>query len=339
MDDRDHPDTNVFQLRRKDDPGEEERRRIASTIFAEGDEVGPFSRRNLVLPKPAADDKDESEPGNVDESEPRADAYFEQLQEARAAERAALATPERDEETTAYFERLGRQSPAEMAQAGDAPSAEGTLPGSARLPAEAASTGRRTLSIRSRVHGLAAPARWSTHRVRLLFGPGTLRLARPAVLAVLAVPVVAGVAVATMLATTSDHGSSASRQALRGRARTSGQRVSLAGPVKLARIGHSKVRRDRAARHRTRTRPARHAARSKAHIVLASDRTTAPVTSTSNAAPTTSNEGGSSVAAPQYSSPPPSSSSSSTASTSSGSSKRPAFGSNGVLGPGTSPNS
>jgi hypothetical protein len=43
MDDRDHPNTNVVQIRRKDDPGEEERRRIAETIFAEED-VGTFSR-------------------------------------------------------------------------------------------------------------------------------------------------------------------------------------------------------------------------------------------------------------------------------------------------------
>jgi len=134
MDDRDQPDINVVQLRRKDDPGEEERKRIASTIFAEED-VGTFSRGNLVAPKRPPEDQEEAAPGE--------DAYLEQLQEARAAEHAQAATRERDAETTAYFERLGRQSPAEMAQAVDPPSAEGTLPGSARLPAEASSTSRR----------------------------------------------------------------------------------------------------------------------------------------------------------------------------------------------------
>jgi hypothetical protein len=330
MDDREPPDTNVFQLRRKDDPGEEERRRIASTIFAEED-VGTFSRGNLVAPKRPSEDEEEAAEGG--------DAYLEQLQEARAAEHAEAATRARDAETTAYFERLGRQSPAEMAQAGDLPSADGSLPGSARLPAEASSAGRRTLAIRSGVHGLARPARWSAHRVRLLFSAGMLRLARPTVLAALAVPVVAGVAVAAIMATTSYHRSSASRLALRIRTGTSSHRVSLAGSVKPASIGHAKVPHERVARRRPHTRAARHAPKSKTHIVLASDRTTAPVTTTSTSAPTTSDQSGSSVAAPQYSSSHASSSSGSSASTSSGGGHRPAFGSNGVLGPGTSPNS
>lgn len=330
MDDRDHPDTNVFHLRRKDEPGEEERRRIASTIFAEEDEVGPFSRGNLVAPKPRPDDREEAGQG--------ADAYFDQLQQERAAVGAAGSTSERDSETTAYFERLGRQSPAEMAQAVDTPPDEGALPGSARLPAEAPSAGR-ALAIRSRVHGLAAPARWSARRVRLLFCAHAWRLGRPAVLAVLAVPVIAGVAVATMIATASDQGSSASRLALQGRTHPASQHVSLAGPVKPTMIGHAKVRRDRTVRRHPRARLARHAARSKTRVVLAADRTSGTATPTSTSASTTSDTGGSSAAAPQYSSPPASSGSSSSASTSSGSTSRPAFGSNGVLGPGTSPNS
>lgn len=331
MDDRDHPDTNVFHLRRKDEPGEEERRRIASTIFAEEDEVGPFSRGNLVAPKPRPDDREEAGHG--------ADAYFDQLQQERAAVRAAGSTRERDSETTAYFERLGRQSPAEMAQAVDTPPDEGALPGSARLPAEAPSAGGRALAIRSRVHGLAAAARWSARRASLLFGAQALRLGRPAVLAVLAVPVIAGVAVATMIATASDQRSSASQLTPQGRTHTAGQQVALAGPIKPTMIEHANVRRDRTVRRHPRARLARHAARSKTHVVLAADRTSGTATPTSTAAPTTSGQGGSSETASQYSSPPASSGSSSSASGGSGGGSRPAFGSNGVLGPGTSPNS
>jgi len=50
MDNRKPPDTNVVQLRRNGDPSDEERQRLASTIFAEQDEIGTFSRGNLVPP-------------------------------------------------------------------------------------------------------------------------------------------------------------------------------------------------------------------------------------------------------------------------------------------------
>ena len=52
MDNRKPPDTNVVQLRRDGDPSDEERQRLASTIFAEQDEIGTFSRGNLVPPAP-----------------------------------------------------------------------------------------------------------------------------------------------------------------------------------------------------------------------------------------------------------------------------------------------
>lgn len=47
MDNRKLPDTNVVRLRRNGDPSNEERQRLASTIFAEQDEVGTFSRGNF----------------------------------------------------------------------------------------------------------------------------------------------------------------------------------------------------------------------------------------------------------------------------------------------------
>ena len=56
MDGRDQPDTNVVQIRRRGDPSEAERRRLASTIFAEPDDVATFSRGNLVPPRPNSRD-------------------------------------------------------------------------------------------------------------------------------------------------------------------------------------------------------------------------------------------------------------------------------------------
>ena len=73
MDDRKPPDTNVVRLRRNGNPSDEERQRLASTIFAEQDEVGTFSRGNLVPPARAT-------PPPSDEPSPAADPFFEQFQ-------------------------------------------------------------------------------------------------------------------------------------------------------------------------------------------------------------------------------------------------------------------
>ena len=63
MDDRTRPDTNVVLLRRKGDPSEAERERVASTIFAEPDDIATFSRGNLVPPRPdTRDDAEEAAP-------------------------------------------------------------------------------------------------------------------------------------------------------------------------------------------------------------------------------------------------------------------------------------
>jgi len=71
MDDRKPPDTNVVRLRRSGDPSDEERQRLASTIFAPQDEVGTFSRGNLVPPAPSAPP--------ASNKPPAADPFFEQL--------------------------------------------------------------------------------------------------------------------------------------------------------------------------------------------------------------------------------------------------------------------
>jgi hypothetical protein len=72
MDSGEPPETNVVRLRRDGDLTDEERRRLASTIFAEQDEVGTFSRGNLVPPKPA------TPPTSEDSS--ALDPFFEKLQ-------------------------------------------------------------------------------------------------------------------------------------------------------------------------------------------------------------------------------------------------------------------
>jgi hypothetical protein len=74
MDDRTRPDTNVVLLRRKGEPSEAERERVASTIFAEPDDIATFSRGNLVPPPP--DTRDDAE-----EPAPSSDPFFDRLQE------------------------------------------------------------------------------------------------------------------------------------------------------------------------------------------------------------------------------------------------------------------
>lgn len=80
MDDRDHPDTNVVRLRGKGDPGDAERKRLASKIFAEEDDVGTFSRGNLVPPPKSAGREPEA-------STPVPDPFFDRLQRGRTGER------------------------------------------------------------------------------------------------------------------------------------------------------------------------------------------------------------------------------------------------------------
>jgi hypothetical protein len=71
MDDRKPPESNVVRLRRDGEPDKEERRRLARTIFASEDDVGTFSRGNLLLPPKAP-------PHEEPPAEP--DPFFEQLQ-------------------------------------------------------------------------------------------------------------------------------------------------------------------------------------------------------------------------------------------------------------------
>jgi hypothetical protein len=105
MDGRDQPDTNVVRIRRSGDPSEAERRRLASTIFAEEDDVGTFSRGNLVPPPT----DHPTEPRDDDRAN-AADPYFERLQRTRGGHRQIATAARSDSETIAYFDRLARQT-------------------------------------------------------------------------------------------------------------------------------------------------------------------------------------------------------------------------------------
>ena len=195
MDGRDQTDTNVVRIRRKGDPSEAERRRLASTIFAEQDDVGTFSRGNLVPPPtdhPAEPPDDDQAP---------ADPYFESLQRTRGGHGHG-ATPARpDSETTAYFDQLTTQSAAEMASSVDAPSVERAMPGSAQLPAELALPARRRGRKRSpRADTVPTLGRSTAPQTRSLRAHGITRLVRPVVLATLAATLAGGVAFAAIMA-------------------------------------------------------------------------------------------------------------------------------------------
>ena len=136
MDGRDQPDTNVVQIRRRGDPSEAERKRLARTIFAEEDDVGTFSRGNLV-PPPSSPSIQSRDAARV---EP--DPYFENLQQNCGVDRHRGGASGTDSETSAYFEQLTNAAPDEMASMIDAPPAERTMPGSAQLPAEFARPAR-----------------------------------------------------------------------------------------------------------------------------------------------------------------------------------------------------
>ena len=145
MDDRTRPDTNVVLLRRKGDPSEAERERVASTIFAEPDDIATFSRGNLVPPRPDTRD-DGAEPA------PPSDPFFDRVQEASKTDGTHPADlADARDSTDAYFDRLATQSPAEMSTTGAPAPAVRPMPGSAQLPADLAGTGRHTGHLRGRL--------------------------------------------------------------------------------------------------------------------------------------------------------------------------------------------
>jgi hypothetical protein len=166
LDDREDPDSSVVvNLRRKDDPDEAERERLASTIFAPEEETATFSMGNLVPPrKPSTDDPVEDTT--------QADPFIDELRR-QNADRAGHNGAQGDDDTLAYFERLSDQTPAEMADGQPiAPRARPTR-GSADLPSELphdkASKRHRIAFRRARGHHDADASR--TRRGMLLIAP------------------------------------------------------------------------------------------------------------------------------------------------------------------------
>jgi hypothetical protein len=159
MDDRTRPDTNVVLLRRKGDPSEADRERVASTIFAEPDDIATFSRGNLVPPRP--DTRDDAE-----ELAPSSDPFFDRLQEASRTDGTHPADLADDGVSTdAYFDRLATQSPAEMSTTGAPAPAVRPMPGSAQLPAELAGPSRHNGRLRGRLDPSALAIRpWAALR-------------------------------------------------------------------------------------------------------------------------------------------------------------------------------
>ena len=324
MDNGKTPDTNVVRLRRNGDPSDEERQRLASTIFAEQDEIGTFSRGNLVPPAPTA-------PPASDEPS-AADPFFEQLQTpASGAERRAAAGD--SDATAAYFERLSSQTPAEMSQSIAPHPAAAAMPGSATLPGEL-TTSRRRRPRRGRA--VASSARRPLSIVRP-------RVAAPPLLGALGALVVACAALAAILGGGEHAAPAAKRLASQHATAPSSYLSALLIPAHLkAAVSPSHVRDHSAPRHTSR-RARRHPAQ-KAHVLLTADRRQAHGSSSLSAGVIPAAQTPSQTVQPSpvvqqpAAAPVAATTSSSGSSASSGASSRPAFGANGTLGPGHSPN-
>jgi hypothetical protein len=183
MDDRTRADTNVVLLRRKGDLSEAERERVASTIFAEPDDIATFSRGNLVPPRPDTSDEDT-------DLAPSADPFFDGDQAAsKTYGMHPVDLADARESTDAYFDRLATQSPAEMSITGTPATAVRAMPGSAQLPAEVARPGRHNGRLRGRLdpRAVAIRPRAAVRRLRFAW---LLSMATIGVLAAL----VAGIA-------------------------------------------------------------------------------------------------------------------------------------------------
>ena len=334
MDDRDQPDTNVVNLRRKHDPDSGQREELASTIFADEDEIGTFSRGNLVPPRASG-------PRTNGRSTAPADPFFDRYRQGPSNGTASDDNAAVDEDSTAeYFDRMNARTPAEMAASGTASAAPSAMPGSAQLPAELPKTasrgrGRRIRSTRAS-RTLRRGATRRTRALALSFG------------AVLALAV--GILTETRTGSTPPRPSSGASDAAS---------LDRLGPPLLAsvhspfaarhagprpRIHHARPVRPHRARHK---RPA--APTHGGTAAVAARYTPPPTGGGSPASPTTPSYQSSSGATSTSSQPVASSGSeaSSAAASSAGSSgssasrpsSQPAFGANGFLGPGHSPSS
>ena len=127
MGDLDSTDRNVVPLRRSGGPDEAERKRLASTIFAEPDEIGTFSQGNLVPPPSQSLAEERRQP----------DPFFEDRLPRAVDSDAPREAPGTGTVADNYFAQLSQQSASEMADSlreRDQP-VTAAMPGSAQLPA------------------------------------------------------------------------------------------------------------------------------------------------------------------------------------------------------------
>ncbi len=329
MDGHDHHDTNVVNLRRETDLTDEEREQIAATIFADADEISTFSQGNLVPPAPPPDDQ---------KTEATADPFFAEQLRRRAEKAPPRSAPEDEQgreaspsETDVFFERLVAQRATEMAdQLPERVSdATGSLPGSARLPPDAA----RPRSRRWRVKRLRRPSRTRAAERR------SPRMA----LALAATTLFAGAAIAIVLVL------GGPRPAPSSSGSTSPQVASILNPERnpfsllrsnasrhtntrrapKQRIRHHRVRASRAKRRKPSVKHVPRQSPTHSTNVSQTPTTVSQPTVTATQTPTTSSS-------TPTETPVQSSGGGSTDQPATPSKPSPAFGSNGTLGPGHS---
>ena len=328
MDNRKPPDTNVVQLRRDGDPSDEERQRLASTIFAEQDEIGTFSRGNLVPPAPTT-------PAAHNHPPQRRNPFFEQLQAPVTSDKtkAGAAVGDRDA-TAAYFERLGSQTPVEMSQSIEPQPTAAAMPGSASLPGEVTTSRRRRLR---RAHAVASsPGR--------TFSMLRIHVAVPPLLGAIGALLVTGAALAAIVGGGGHRAPVAKRLTSRHASAPSSHDAARAMPADLeAARSRSSLQHYNAPRQTSRKGRRHRAAR--ARVVLAADHQAIPAAPSPSAAvrpvdQTSSQTVQASTVIQQPASPAPvaETTSGGESSTSSGGGTRPPWGANGTLGPGHSPN-
>ena len=334
MDDRDQPDTNVVNLRRKHDPDSGQREELASTIFADEDEIGTFSRGNLVPPRASG-------PRTNGRSTAPADPFFDRYRQGPSNGTASDDNAAVDEDSTAeYFDRMNARTPAEMAASGTASAAPNAMPGSA---SSQPSFPRRPVADTGAASDRHAPAAHSAE----------VRQGAPAPSHSASAPCSPSLSEYSQRRARAPH--RPARAAERRTRRRSTGSVLPCSHRSTARSPHVTQVLDRAIHHARPVRP--HRARHKrpaapthgGTAAVAARYTPPPTGGGSPASPTTPRYQSSSGATSTSSQPVASSGSeaSSAAASSAGSSgssasrpsSQPAFGANGFLGPGHSPSS
>lgn len=353
MAERNDHETNVVPLQRRKDPAEADRASLARTIFADEDDIGTFSRGNLVPPSSKRSPQDENQDG-VDDHPHDSEDHRSAVSEVDA------------ESTTAYFERIA-EGAVEASESGTDKPEGVVMRGSAQLPLDAAPSKRgRRPPRRPPQSARFKPGGQRHSALRLV---STLqralrqRAAKPVIATGLTIVLAIGGAVVAVTTTATHAGSTIARLK---QGRSSHSRNVTEPAYRLGELGidpeiavrragaprHSRHVRPRARGHRRATR-AEHRARATTSTATGSTAmsASAPSTSTVSSQPAASSASTGQPSKPLTTSPPatsptgsqpspspPAATSSSggggSSSPTSGSGTRPPFGENGTLGPG-----